>query len=71
MSRAAKRREAKLAARIAAANAPSSVGSKTRRLRQRQLGKLGDMPNVQRAIDPVRRAALDLQSPAFWRRVWD
>lgn len=32
---------------------------------------LGDLPAVERAVSETSRDALDIQTPQFWRAVWD
>ena len=66
--RARRRRERKLAARLAVANAPPRT---PKHYRLRQLGSVGDVPALADRIDDVRPSALDIETPAFWRKVWD
>jgi hypothetical protein len=71
MARARKRREAKLAARIEAANAPAVISMKTFRLRKCQLGTIADVQRHEQRLESIRQDALDIQAPGFWRKVWE
>jgi hypothetical protein len=69
VTRAARKRARRLAARLAAANAtPKQVNGKRERMLRRQLGTLGDI--AEDGIERSRARALDMQSEAYWRRTW-
>lgn len=69
MSRARRKRQRKLDERIAASNRAPKRDRIGDRVRARQLGTLGETV-AGSTIATARPAALDIQRPGFWRKVW-